>query len=76
MTPAQIDQAKRVWPSLSEIVKVPHSEKEYREMLTLLDNLMDEVGENEGHVLASLMEVTSLPKGKTIRDLIYEGRKR
>ena len=30
---------------------------EYQEAVSLLDNLIDEVGENESHPLASLMEV-------------------
>jgi HTH-type transcriptional regulator/antitoxin HigA len=57
MTLAQIDLTKRVWPAFSEILKVPHSEKEYRSLVTSLDALVDEVGENESHPLASLMEV-------------------
>jgi HTH-type transcriptional regulator/antitoxin HigA len=36
---------------------VPHTEKEYREAVRLLDNLIDTVGEDESHPLASLMEV-------------------
>jgi len=60
MTVAQIDKAKRVWPSLSETVQVPHSEKEYRELVKLLDGLIDEVGEDENHPLASLMEVVGV----------------
>jgi len=57
MTLAQIDKTKRAWPSLAKTVQVPHTEKEYRELVTLLDGLIDEVGENENHPLASLMEV-------------------
>ena len=57
MTLAQIDKTKRAWSSLSETVQVPHSEKEYRKLVTLLDGLIDEVGEDENHPLASLMEV-------------------
>ena len=57
MTLAQIDKAKRVWPSLSKTVQVPHTEKEYRDLVALLDKLIDEVGEDENHPLASLMEV-------------------
>jgi HTH-type transcriptional regulator/antitoxin HigA len=30
---------------------------EYRQLMKLLDQLVDEVGENENHPLASLMEV-------------------
>ena len=31
--------------------------REYQEAVSLLDNLIDEVGEDESHPLASLMEV-------------------
>jgi len=57
MTLAQIDKAKRAWPSLSEAVQVPHTQREYRNLVALLDGLIDEVGEDENHPLASLMEV-------------------
>ena len=57
MTLAQIDLTKRTWPSLSETVQVPHSEDQYRNLVALLDGLIDEVGEDESHPLASLMEV-------------------
>jgi len=39
---------------------VPHTEQEYKEAVFLVDNLIDEVGENEAHPLASLMEVLGL----------------
>jgi len=57
MTLAQIDKTKQTWPSLSDTLHVPHSEKEYRDLVALLDGLIDEVGEDENHPLASLMEV-------------------
>jgi HTH-type transcriptional regulator/antitoxin HigA len=57
MTLAQIDKTKRAWPSVAETVQVPHTEKEYRDLVALLDSLVDEVGEDENHSLASLMEV-------------------
>ena len=38
-------------------LRVPHNEREYRQLVKLLDRLVDEVGENENHPLASLMEV-------------------
>ena len=34
-----------------------HSESEYQRLVTLLDTLIDLVGEDETHPLASLMEV-------------------
>ena len=39
------------------MVYVPHTEDEYRRLVALLDDLIDEVGENETHPLASLMEI-------------------
>ena len=57
MTLAQIDKAKKGWPVVAEAIQVPHSEKEYRALVALLDRLVDEVGEDENHPLASMMEV-------------------
>lgn len=48
------------WPELSHAVFVPHSEAEYRRLVRLLDQLTDEVGNDESHPLASLMEVIGL----------------
>ena len=60
MTLAQIDKTKTAWPSVAETLHVPHSEEDYQELVALLDSLVDEVGENEGHPLASLMEVVGV----------------
>ena len=42
---------------LADSVFVPHTEDEYRRLVALLDGLIDEVGEDESHPLASLMEI-------------------
>ena len=52
-----VSKTTDAWASLRGRVFVPHSEKEYRELVSLLDGLIDEVGENESHPLASLMEI-------------------
>ena len=57
MSSAQIEQALQVWPQVEPTLRVPHNEREYRQLVKLLDRLVDEVGENENHPLASLMEV-------------------
>lgn len=44
------------WPTVSSVVFVPHTKVEYKRAVKLLDELIDEVGENEDHPLASLME--------------------
>jgi len=38
-------------------VRVPHADVDYRDLVQLLDRLTDEVGEDENHPLASLMDV-------------------
>lgn len=50
-------QVTTLWQPLSQILHVPHTEKEYKETVALLDSLIDQVGEDESHPLASLMEV-------------------
>ncbi|MDL1893833.1 hypothetical protein FBQ87_13245 [Sphingobacteriales bacterium CHB3] len=45
------------WPAVSEFVFVPQNEAQYNRLVQLLDELVDEVGEDESHPLASLMEV-------------------
>jgi HTH-type transcriptional regulator/antitoxin HigA len=38
-------------------LRVPHNDREYRQLVKQLDRLVDEVGEDENHPLASMMEV-------------------
>ena len=47
------------WKTLSDAVFVPHTETEYNRLVAMLDKLIDEVGEDEKHPLASLMDVLS-----------------
>jgi HTH-type transcriptional regulator/antitoxin HigA len=48
------------WPEIASAVYMPHSEAEYRRLVVLLDGLIDEVGEDENHPLASLMEIVGV----------------
>jgi HTH-type transcriptional regulator/antitoxin HigA len=57
MSTAQIEKAFQVWPQVEPTLRVPHNEREYRQLVKLLDRLVDEIGEDENHPLASLMEV-------------------
>lgn len=57
MSTAQIEKAFAVWPQIEPTLRVPHNDREYRQLVKLLDRLIDEVGENEHHPLASMMEV-------------------
>ncbi len=42
---------------LNPVVFVPHADNEYQRLVAVLDDLIDVVGEDESHPLASLMEV-------------------
>lgn len=53
----EMQTAKNVWPKIAPVLFVPHTQNEYRRLVTLLDVLIDVVGENENHPLASFMEV-------------------
>jgi HTH-type transcriptional regulator / antitoxin HigA len=57
MSLAEIENVTKAWPPISRAVRVPHTEADYRELVELLDRVTDEVGENEAHPLASLMDV-------------------
>ena len=57
MSTAQMEKAFAVWPQVEPTLRVPHNDREYRHLVKLLDRLIDEVGENENHPLASMMEV-------------------
>jgi len=48
------------WPELSQSVFVARTETDYERLASLLDELVDEVGNDESHPLASLMEVLGL----------------
>lgn len=47
------------WKNVSYTVFVPHTEQEYERLVAMLDDLIDQVGENESHPLASMMDVLS-----------------
>ena len=52
----QLKEIAKVWPDIQPIFSVPHSKKEYNRLVNILDNLIDEVGNNEKHPLSSMME--------------------
>ncbi|MEZ5424265.1 MAG: hypothetical protein R2682_14385 [Pyrinomonadaceae bacterium] len=47
------------WKNISDTIFVPHNEEEYERLVSMLDDLIDQVGEDESHPLASLMDVIS-----------------
>ncbi len=66
---SQLENISKVWPTVKAIFSVPHTESEYQSLVSTLDSLIDEVGNNQNHELAPVME--------TIGNLIenYEDRK-
>jgi HTH-type transcriptional regulator/antitoxin HigA len=57
MSVADLENVTKAWPPISRTVRVPHTDADYRDLVQLLDRLTDEVGEDENHPLASLMDV-------------------
>jgi HTH-type transcriptional regulator / antitoxin HigA len=57
MTAQDVQRIEQIWPTVSPVLFVPHNEQEYEELVSILDTLIDVVGENESHPLASLVEI-------------------
>ena len=57
MSISELERVTKAWPPISRAVRVPRTEADYRELVELLDRVTDEVGEDENHPLASLMDV-------------------
>jgi HTH-type transcriptional regulator/antitoxin HigA len=60
MSLAELEKVTKAWPPISHAIRVPRTEADYRELVELLDRITDEVGEDENHPLASLMDVLSV----------------
>ena len=52
-----VREAEVGWSSVEKILYVPHTDVEYERLVEILDQLIDQVGEDEDHPLSSLMEV-------------------
>ncbi len=52
----QLKEIAKVWPEIQPVFSVPHNERDHNKLVKILDSLIDEVGNNETHPLASLME--------------------
>lgn len=60
MTTSELTTVEQVWPRLAPLLFVPHSEREYDRLVQMLDALIDVVGEDETHPLASLTEIVGV----------------
>lgn len=56
MISASIKEIEQTWPKISKAIYVPHTKSEYEKLRKQLDDLIDLVGNNEKHPLASLLE--------------------
>jgi HTH-type transcriptional regulator/antitoxin HigA len=72
MQDLNVDRTVKAWAALAGSVSVPHTEEDYNRLVSLLDSLIDEVGEDESHPLASLMEVLGVLIGKYEDDHVPE----
>ena len=52
-----VDETQKLWQPLSHQLVIPRDEATYQQLVEWLDRLIDEVGENEQHPLALLMEI-------------------
>lgn len=60
MPTIDIEKTRQDRINLNQILFIPRSESEYEQLVIMLDNLIDEIGENENHPLASLMEILGI----------------
>ena len=54
---AELERVKASWKEVKDFLSIPHSKKEYNKIVSLLDLVIDEVGNKENHPLAPLLEV-------------------
>ncbi len=55
LTP-QLEEVARIWPSIDSVVSVPHTEEAYNRLVDFVHELVEEIGEDEEHPLASLLD--------------------
>ena len=60
MSAAELAKVIKAWPPIARAVRVPRTKVEYENLVKFLDHLSDEVGEDENHPLASLMDVVGV----------------
>ena len=53
---AELEKVKNVWPQVKSVLSVPTNGREYSRLCRILDDLVDEIGNNENHRLAPLLD--------------------
>ncbi|PYI92097.1 MAG: hypothetical protein DME97_11670 [Verrucomicrobia bacterium] len=57
MSATELAKVTEAWPPIARAARVLRTKGEYENLVEFLDHLTDEVGEDENHPLASLMDV-------------------
>ena len=57
---AEFQINSKAWQDVTPYLYVPHNQEDYEQLVSFLDWLIDQVGEDERHSLASLMEVVGV----------------
>jgi HTH-type transcriptional regulator/antitoxin HigA len=53
---AELEKVKNVWPQVKSVLSVPSNTREYNRLCRVLDDLVDEIGNDENHRLAPLLD--------------------
>lgn len=56
----EVQHAEKAWPAVAPVLFVPRTEEQYERLVRILDDLIDQVGEDETHPLVSMMEVVGV----------------
>ena len=57
MSTAQLERLEEAWTALSRVIRAPRNEAEYDQLVGIADAIVDRIGEEESHPLASLLDV-------------------
>ncbi len=55
-----LEQTKLYWTAVKDVLSVPRTEQDYDRVVSLLNELINTVGEDENHPLADLMETLAV----------------
>jgi len=53
---AELEKVINVWPDVKDVLSIPQNERHYKKLVKIMDELLDEVGENEKHPLLPLLD--------------------
>ena len=53
---AELEKVKNVWPQVKSVLSVPTNIREFNRLSKILDDLVDEIGNDENHRLSPLLD--------------------